>query len=494
MARWLGFVGPSYTAKSKIAAYDRSVNLFCERVESGTSAEAYTLYQANGVSSAQTGLDSPGRGGIANVSTITGPSSSAQNFFFVSGSTLYEYPSTVRATGIVKGSGAPVTMVWNGFQGHQILIASDSTTYCYDTTSHALTNVGIGMYVDFLQGYGLRLNSGDSTFSFSALFDMTSWDALDVVQRQDASDRWIRLIVHHKEVWLFGSNTTSVYYLGDDADTPFQQISSVFITMGIIAPDSACIVDGTLMWIGGNDAGQGVVYRADGYTPVRVSTHAVEYALQAGNAFGNLSTAEGCTYQQNGHVFYEITLPGIAPDEVGGVQGSTWVYDATEGLWHERGLYTGIGYQEMDTRGAFDGFTLSRSAGTVYSIVTDARSTSAFKSTDGTGIRWMRRAPHLSKENKGCIIDSVELKFQPGMASATGAGSDPHFTLTQSRNGGQTWSNARTVSAGLIGQFEKRALWDGLGYGRDRLIEIVGSDPIFTPIIDAYVDARFGRS
>ncbi len=145
----------------------------------------------------------------------------------------------------------------------------------------------------------------------------------------------------------------------------------------------------------------------------------------------------------------------------------------------------------MDTRGYFGGpqISLSRTSGKIYNVLPNS-----YVGTDGNGIRWMRRAPHISHENKGCIIDSVELKFEPGVANATGVGSDPHFTLYQSKNGGQTWSNGRTKSAGLIGQFDVRVMWEGLGYGRDRIIEIVGSEPIFTPIIDAYVNVRTGPS
>ena len=48
MARWPGFVGPSYTSQSKIAAYDRSVNVFPEKIESGTGAASYALYTSPG--------------------------------------------------------------------------------------------------------------------------------------------------------------------------------------------------------------------------------------------------------------------------------------------------------------------------------------------------------------------------------------------------------------------------------------------------------------
>lgn len=488
MAKWKGFCGPSYTPASKIAAYDESVNIYCERVESGTGNDGaqYTMYQANGFSTAVTVVDSPGRGGIPQVSTITGPSSTATNAFYIVGETLYEFPDTLRGAGLNQGGDAPAQMIWNGVQGHQILIADGSVTWCYDTTSHVMTNVGVGQSIGFLNGYGLRLNSAASQVDFSAPFDMSSWAALDTFIREDASDKWLRLIVYHNEIWLFGEVTTSIYTNTDSATTPFVPIKSAFMTTGIYARHSACIVGGTLMWIGRDVGGSAVVYRANGYNAERISTHAVEASLQGHAGLTLTVDAEGTYYQTNGHDFYELTLPS----QEGGVTGFTWVYDATEGLWHKRGQWTGLEYMEMDTRGYFDGYTLSRTSGKVYAVQTDPESAFTYIGTDGLGIRWMRRAPHLSDENKGCIIDSVELKFQPGGVTSL----EPHFTLSFSRNGGQTWSNAQTVSAGLTGEYDTRAIWEQLGYGRDRLIEITGSDACFTPIIDAYVNARTGRN
>jgi hypothetical protein len=390
-------------------------------------------------------------------------------------------------------------MVSNGDAGGQVLIASDNKTYIYNYLTHAFTTVGTATVstlpysVAFINGYFLRLDPALSQVEFSALEDGTSWDPLDIFRRNDATDRWERIIDYHKELWCFGAETTSVYYNGDDPDIPFQPIASAFIPVGIAATNSACVVDGQLMWIGQSAAGSGIVYRANGYTPERVSTHAVEYAFEQLGRSGLLSIAEGSTYQENGHVFYVLSFY-FSED----FPSATWVYDATAGLWHERGAYNGLAYDALPVRGnahlasnpsELSHYTISRTTGAVY-----YQSTAYHVGTDGLGIKRLRRAPHISKENKGCIIDNVELKFEPGVANATGAGSDPQWSLTFSKNGGQTWSNARTVSAGLIGQYDTRAIWTRLGYGRDRLIEITTDSPCFMPIIDAYVDVRTGAA
>ncbi len=492
LRKYPGFVGPSYTSQSKIAAYDRTVNWFVESIESGTGPARYVLYPTPGFTSTVTGLDSPGRGGL----TITGPAiggSISGESFFVSGATLYQFPSTVRGTGIVNGADHPVTIVTNGDQGHQLLFASDSTTYAYDTTSHVLTSEGTGHAVAFLNGYGIRVNQITNAFDFSAQFDFTSWDPLDTVTREDASDRWLTVLAYREELWLFGTETTSIYFNGDDADIPFQPNESAFIQMGILSPYSAIIADGAPMWLGQDGAGNGVVYRAQGYSAVRVSTHAVEFAIQS---YALTNIAEACTYQMNGHVFYELTIPSQEGD--GASIGGTWVYDITEGLWAERGLWNGLQFQEMDTRGYFGGFTLSRSSGTVYSVVTNQASSSAWLATDGTGQVRLRRAPHINQAQLRIRYSRFRLLMETGVGLGTVPvgveGFDPLISLSWSDDGGQTFGSSYTVSAGEIGQFSTLVEWRQLGQARDRIFQVTCSAPVPWRLIDAFLDYSIGPS
>lgn len=495
--KWPAFVGPSYTSESKIAAYDRTVNLYPEKIESGTGTASYVLYPTPGRETVFSVDDAPGRGGL----DINGDQ------YFVIKDKLYKFgTATALATGLQNTTGSPVQITTNGDAGGQLLINTETNTYSFDLATSTLTLVGTtAQSIGFLNGFGLRLDRDRSEVSFSALEDFTSWDPLDIFQRNDASDKWQELLVHHKEIYLFGDKTTSIYVNGTDPVTPFTPITSVFIPMGIIAFRSACVVDGSPMWLGKSEDGYGVVYRMNGYTPERISTHAVENAIQGYPTTASLADtlgingcverAEGSSYQINGHVFYELNFPSVS-DLAGYVvedsfQGATWVFDATEGLWHEEGEWLDIEYGRSDTRGHFGGLTLSRTTGTLFRVTLD----SAQIGTGGLGIRRLRRAPHVSQENTGLIIDEIELRFEPGLALATGAGSDPQFALRFSKNGGQTWSNTRTMTTGVLGAYTTRATSRGLGYGRDFLIEVAWDEPIPRfPLIDAYLNVRAGAS
>ncbi|MGG2309924.1 hypothetical protein, partial [Salmonella enterica] len=81
------------------------------------------------------------------------------------------------------------------------------------------------------------------------------------------------------------------------------------IDVGCIAKWSVCKADAGLMWIGRDLNGSGIVYRASGGPPQRISTVAVEEALQATS---DLSAAVSYVYQDHGQTFYAINAPGVA--------------------------------------------------------------------------------------------------------------------------------------------------------------------------------------
>ncbi len=489
---FVGFVGPSYTEESKIAADDETVNWYPSRVESGTGPATYVLYPTPGFFPQATGLDSPGRGGLQIFATTT----NGQNpIYFVSGGTLYLFPSTVLATGIVEDATAtPVTIVTNGEQGgFQLLFASGGNGYCYDTQTDTLTVIGQGNAVAFLNGYGILLNTSTNRFFYSDLFDFATWDPLDVVVREDASDNWQTVLAFREELWLFGAVTTSIYYNdGDDPDIPWKPNQSAFIQMGTYSPYAVCVVDGSPMWLGRDANGAGIVYRAQGYTPQRISTHAIEYAIQSG-AFGVPTLAEICTRQQNGHVFGEMTLPALSVE--GGTLGSTFVYDSTDGLWHREGLWDGLQFQEKDTRGYFGlgnaGLTLSRTEGKVFSVVP----TYGYD-TDGNPIVRERRAPHINIAQRRIRYSRLRLVMETGLGSGSVPSTDPAFdplmTLSWSNDGGQTFGADFPISTGRIGAYSQLVEWFQLEQAQDRVFKFRTSSPTPQRLVDAFLEYSVG--
>jgi hypothetical protein len=70
-----------------------------------------------------------------------------------------------------------------------------------------------------------------------------------------------------------------------------------------------------------------VAYRAQGYTPQRISTHAVEHAWAQ---YPRMDDTIAWSYQDKGHAFAAWYVPSAE---------TTWTYDAATGVWHERALW-----------------------------------------------------------------------------------------------------------------------------------------------------------
>lgn len=232
----------------------------------------------------------------------------------------------------------PASIVSNGTAGHQLLIVSGGNGYVFDLTANTLTlidtsnypgtgfPVGLAKQCEFLDGYGIVLVSDSRQFQISALEDFTSWDPLDVAQRSEGSDNLIGVIRNHRELWFPGTKTSEVWYDSGDALFPFAPVPGVFIDSGAVSP-SMCRIAQTVAWLSIDERGQGIVYLADGYTPQRVSTLAVEEDLQSSQ---NLLTTTLFSMQQDGHLLLWIRQPDLQ---------WSWVYDVTTQVWCKRAIW-----------------------------------------------------------------------------------------------------------------------------------------------------------
>ncbi len=420
----------------------------------------------------------------------------------VGGSSLYQLPTTLGGsptlltTGVSNPDGSWVTIAGNGDAGHQLLLASGSSKFCFDIPSNTLTlQDGLAQQVGFLAGYGIALDTARSEFRLSGLENFASWDPLDVTQRSDAPDKWIALLVHQagREMWLFGTQTTSVYYIGNDPAIPFVPNPSVFITQGIVAPNSAAVLKGSPIWLGQGIGGGGRVYWANGYTPTQVSTAAVELAF-AGYTAAQLAGAQAYVYEEIGHSFYVLTFPEISTFSETVIPGATWVFDAVTSFWHERGIWNGWSYDALPLQGHVYANGVHLVGSTDDSGIIYQQSKSLLTNTAGTGIRWMRRCPHVASLHQRMIIDRFELLMEVGLGLASGQGSDPVLSLAWSRDGGETWGPARSLSMGAAGAFATRPYQRQLGLGRDWVFELSGNEPIPTRLIDAFIDVRLERT
>ena len=438
------------------------------------------------------------------------------------GDTTYVYPGQpVSGTGIPTGA-TVASVNSNGTDFVLSAAATATNTGVTLTFSPFLTTlttpfagaVGCG----FLDGWFV-FNQPDSQIFWVMDSTSTTIDPLYFASADGSPDNLVTLIVDHREIWLFGTNSVEVWYDAGLPDFPMARIQGAFNEIGCLAAYSVAKLDNGLFWLGTDQRGNGIVYRSKGYSGERISTHAVEWQIQQ---YSNLSDAVGYTYQQDGHSFYVLNFP---------TANTTWVYDVATGAWHER-----AGWEN-------DAFTRTRGNCQLNFnneiIIGDYRAGELYAydptvySEAGTTQKWLRswRAlPTGQNDLNRTAQHSLQLDCQAGVGLSgysqeevndiiyiydrahdyildragspllirdyanytVTVGANPQVMLRWSDDGGHTWSNEHWKSMGPIGQTGYRTIWRRLGMTlklRDRVYEISGTDPVQIAIMGAELHA-----
>lgn len=496
-------LGASYVARSVNAADNRMVNLFPEIVPDG-GKEAAWLQRAPGLTLLATLPQGPIRG-LWTFNNLA---------YAVAGEKFYQIDTnwTYVEKGTVAGTG-PVSMVDNGTQ---IFIACNGPSYIYNSLTDQFAEItdpdfAGAVTVGYIDGYFVFNEPNSQKFWVTSLLDGTSIDPLDFASAEGSPDNLAALIVDHKEIWLFGQNSVEVWYDAGNPDFPLAPIQGAFNEIGCVAPYSVAKLDNGVFWLGADARGRGIVYRSEGYTGKRISTHAVEWQIQL---YHNLADAVGYTYQQDGHSFYVLNFPSA---------NTTWVYDVATQAWHERAAWEDynftrhrgncqmsfnneivIGDYENSNLYAFDldNYTdnnttqkwlrswralptgqndLTRT--TQHSLQLDCETGVGLNGPDYTYLEGL----YLTTEDSNKLITESG-DYIIAEAGVPDVGVFPQVMLRWSDDGGHTWSNEHWKSMGKLGQFGYRTIWRRLGMTlkiRDRVYEISGTDPVKIAIMGA---------
>lgn len=321
-------------------------------------------------------------------------------------------------------------------------------------TGEALT--GGPTVVDFLDGYFLVNRPDSQQFFFSGLADGTSWDGLDVGDKEGQPDNLATLIVNYRELWLLGDQTSEVFYNSTDPDNPFQRIQGAFIEHGIAAVGTLKKLLGSVIWVSQDRNGDPIVMRAVGHQPSRISTYPIEQKIKS---YGDISKATAYTYQRGGHGFYCLNFPN---------SDTTWVYDTSTGLWHERQSQKASGY-----------FGRHKAENCVFfngrHIVGDFENKNVYEldentfTDNGAPIVRLRRAPHISKNGQKITLSNLHLDMETGVAVS---GEEPQALLRISKDYGHNYGSEHQASIGKIGEYHKLCVWRKLGQARDFVPEV----------------------
>ena len=358
-----GFAGPSVPARSRTVNSERTVNLYLEQT-TGTPQASPALYVRPAA--------------VPWTYVAPGPVRAMfhqdDRFNAVSGSFYYtiERSKNVTVIGQVRNDSRPAFIATNGSGGFQNMIVSGGLGYIHNFSTGVFTQITDPNFPNpctfcaYVDGYFVALQGNSNRFQISDLMDGLTWSGLDVAQASLTSDNKVSMVVSNRRPVFLGTRFTEIWYDSGNAGFPFQPDTSAgVIEHGIAAPYSAQRLDNTVYWVGRDETGNGVVWRLNGYTPERISDHAVEFVLQG---LPHLERCVGFAFQVSGHAWYALYIPGAE---------TTWLYDIGANAWAEWALWDEvalrfrpfIGWQQCTGWGM--NFIGARNNGTIYTLETD---------------------------------------------------------------------------------------------------------------------------
>lgn len=462
------FAIQAYQSRTLPLAAQRLVNMFAEKQPEDTKSPA-VLYSAHGLKVFGTAGSGAIRGMIVMNSIL----------YIVSGTAFYSMNSSGTATlitGTIAGTGR-VSMAENGTQ---LIIVNGTQEYLY-TVAGGLTTISDGDWagaadtVCFLDNYFLFNDAGTrGRFFWSAAGDGSAYDALDFATAEAAPDDCIAVFADHRQLLLFGEHTVEFWSNTGDPDGPFTRQPEV-CEKGCGAKFSIAKCDNSVFWL----ADDLTVRRMDGYTPLRISTHAIEYAIAS---YATTNDAYAFNYSSEGHDFYALIFPTAA---------KAWVYDASTGLWHERETWNTVtgaaGRWRVNAFANAYGKNLVgdfNANGGIYELDLDTYTDNA------ATMQRIASSPHMHADRQDMFFHSFELDCESGVGLTTGQGSDPQVSLEWSNDGGRTWSNEYWMPLGKIGKYTTRVIWRRLGTGKQRAWRVKVADPVKFNVIEAHVEAE----
>lgn len=412
--------------------------------------------------------------GTLGAGPIRGMRNVEGQLFVVSGQKLYRVSVNGAGTelGVIPGQ-SRVSMSHNQVAGgNQLIIVNGGSGYVFDTSNNTFQQIGDSDYpgarvVDYIDGYLAQLRPDRKQWFHSDLNTALSYLGLDFYEAEALPDDIVSLMRVHSELWVFGQQTVQPFVNTGAAEGTFAPAAGTVIEQGCAGTFTPAVMDNSAFWLGSD----GSVYRANGYTPQRISTFAMEQAI----ASLNWTNAYSMVYEDRGHKIYYLTFP----EE----NGMTWGYDAATQRWHRRQSYN----LPIWRVSALELFNKQWIAGDFENGRLYVVDWSYYAEHDRPLVA-SRKTAYMHDNQNRLSLSALELLMNTGN---TALGNTDHFvSLRYSDDGGRNWSNWKTVSLGAIGQYAKRVRFKRLGDFRNRVFEIQVSSPSQRDLLTASMQIR----
>lgn len=458
-----GLVGGGYEAPALAVDHQRCINLLVEIDKDGKTPAS--LYGVPGLSRLMEAAGGAAKAGIVADGVLY--MAIGQSFGSVDAGFTAFTP-----LGSFAGAGR-VTLVQNGLQ---VLVIDGLSGWVWDIADATWTQITAPGFVygatqaTYQDGYGIVALPNSQQFGISGLYDFTAWAAIDFASAEGLPDNVASVISNHRVLHIFGTDTTELWINSGDSAFPFQRIDGTFYDVGCAAPYTVAVADDSVFWLGNNPQGAKAIYRMQGQSPLRISTEALENEIKR---YARIDDAYAVGIDIRKHPIYLITFP---------TAGKTWIYDAHSGLWSEMLEWVGAEWKQYRLNcfvSAYGKLVVGDyRSGRLYHLDFDVYS------NDGDSIRRVRVSPFVFDKGRLIRHSRMEVFMDPGVGLPIGYGQEPLLGLRWSDDG-YTWSSEIFQSFGRLGEYGKRAIFNRLGAGRNRIYELSCDAPVRVVILGA---------
>lgn len=440
--RPLPFTAGNDAGRSRYASIAKLLNLYVETQSNPNSQVRASL------------LSCPGSRVIFGVPAgiqVTGMHATASSAYFTTRDSLYE----LRGKNFIKkasiGISGRVSMADNGTS---LIIVDGFGMWSFNMESGAIKQIDAPPCesVRFAHGYFIAVDKGTNRHRVSGFYTDVFDDPVNEANCEGSPDNILGVEIMNGLVFFMGQKSIEPWYLTGE-DYPFNPSQAQFVDRGCYGPFSYVLADDRIYWLGDDK----IVYRMDGYTPTRVSTHSEESVLAKADCTG----AYMLTYSHEGHDFVLLQIPSLSV---------TMCYDSLTEMWHDRATGSGKHFSSH----------LLTISGETFAGHSKSPSVSIFDHDSGNdnGVK-MRRQMVTPKDLTRGRVNKCELLLQyfnppaPEKLAIDMTASErmllkewPVISMAYTDDDGSTWSADDAVE--LSPNPEMRAVWDKLGYSYGR--------------------------
>lgn len=327
-----------------------------------------------------------------------------------------------------------------------LAIAVGKVLYLYDGTSLTQnTDSNLGDVLDVVYADGYFVTTDGEYIVVTELGDPFTVNNLKYGSSELDPDPIVGVMRIRNELWAINRHTMECFYNAGSEFFPFARVDGSRIMKGAVGTAAKCELDGMIAFLGGGRNEPVSVWLGANSQTTKIATYDIDLILRQYSE-ETLSKAVLQSHLFRGQYQLWVRLPDII-----------LIYDATASQVSGAPVWFTIDPNINNPVFCYDKWIVSDDFGRVGYL------DGSIATRYGDTTEWSFQTKLQYNEGKGSIIHNLELVAITGN---TPTENDPTIWTNYSLDG-VTWSDEKMVSAGRIGQRQKRLCWRRQGFFRN---------------------------